>query len=372
MKKCGLIAFLTMCSVIGSAQQYLIKGNITGFPDGSPFLLKDLDVDEVIDSAVMKDHTFTLKGRFPDPPASLWLYSVYNNNFYYVILLIGNDTITVNGDIKDLPFDIAVTGSHTQDEKNALNALTKEQYKSRAILMSSYFSVQGDSAETAQSAILNKINVLDSLNLAVRKKFIDDHQDTYIGMQEMFFLRNQLGRDTLHALYASLPPFLRESRFGARISNFLKIGEPVKAGDGMADFTAYDRDGKSRRPSEYKGRYVLLDFSTTYCGPCMQSVADMRKLTAQYADRLQIISLSGDEGKKTWLTGMDRDQPNWLSLWDGKGIYGEAMLKYGVTGFPTFCLVDPQGKIVSLWSGYGKEKDGSGSLESAIVKAIGK
>jgi hypothetical protein len=69
----------------------------------------------------------------------------------------------------------------------------------------------------------------------------------------------------------------------------------------------------------------------------------MKKLSATYSDKLAIVSLSGDAGKDTWLTGIDRDRPNWLSLWDGKGIYIEAMLKYGVSGFPTFCLVKGHG-----------------------------
>jgi hypothetical protein len=364
---------LSICLVLnGFSQEYIISANITGFPDSTKFFLKDLDTESDIDSARIIHNSFTLNGRLPSPPHSLWLCATYNNNFYYLILLIGNDTISVKGDIKDFPFDLSVTGSKIQDGLNILNALTKEGFKMRQKLIGDYFSLKPDSAKIRGNAIVKAINALDSTNQMVTKRFIRDHLNTYPALQYMYFLRKVYGRDSLRTWYAALAPSMQESQFGLRIFNYLKVGEPVKKGDSMEDFAAFDKDGKVHHPSEYKGKYILLDFSTTYCGPCMQSVADMKKLSAAYSDKLAIVSLSADGGKKTWLTGIDRDQPSWLSLWDGKGIYSETMIKYSVSGFPTFCLVDPQGKILSLWTGYGKNDDGTGTLEEAVIKAIKK
>lgn len=363
---------LSICLALeGASQQYIISANITGFPDSTKFYLKDLDTNSDIDSARIIHHSFSMKGRLGSPPQSLWLCSNYNNNFYYAILLIGNDTISVKGDIKDLPFDVSVTGSKIQDDLNILNALTKEGYKTRQKLVAEYFSLKPDSAKIKGDALVNAMNVLDSTRQDVTRKFIRDHLNTYPALQYIYFLRKAYGRDSMRVWYAALTPSMQQSQFGLRIANYLKVGDPLKQGDLMEDFAAFDKEGKVRRPSEYKGKYILLDFSTTYCGPCMLSVADIKKLATTYPDKLAIVSLSGDGGKKTWLTGVDRDQPSWLSLWDGKGVYSEAMIKYGVSGFPTFCLVDPQGRILSLWTGYGKNDDGTGSLETAVKKAIG-
>lgn len=302
---------LSICLALNSSsQQYIISANITGFPDSTKFFLKDLDTQSDIDSALIIHNSFTLNGRLPSPPHSLWLYANYNNNFYYLILLIGNDTISVNGNIKDFPFDLSITGSKIQDGLNILNAFTKEGYKMRQKLLEEYFSLKPDSAKVRGKVIVNAMNALDSTNQKVTQRFIRDHLNTYPALQYMYFLRKAYGRDSLRTLYAALTPSMQESQFGLRIVNYLKVGDPVKKGDAMVDFTAFDKDGKVHRPSEYKGRYILLDFSTTYCGPCMQSVADMKKLTAAYSDKLAIVSLSGDGGKKTWLDGIDRDQPS--------------------------------------------------------------
>jgi len=372
MKHLSLILLSAFLALSAQSQQYTIKAALTGFPDGTPFYLKDLDVDAVIDSAFISRNTFKMTGRFDDPPQSLWLYCNYKNSFYYVVLLIGNDKISVKGDLKDFPYDLAVTGSRSQDDVNALRGLTKEGYRQRDRLVTEYFALKGDSAEIKGKAIWKTIHGLDSMNETIRKKFVLDHPGSFLTLQELYFLRRVFGRDSLQHLYASLSPSLQQNKMGTRISNYLKVGDPIKTGEAMEDFEAFDRDGKSHRPSDYKGKYILLDFSATYCGPCIQSLEDMKKLSATYPDKLAIITLSGDAGKKTWLEGLDRDHPDWLSLWDGKGIYSQAMLKYGVSGFPTFCLVGPDGKIVSLWSGYGKEKDGAGSLETAVTKQFNK
>lgn len=372
MKLLLLLVLSTCLTFNGSSQQYMISGKITGFPEGAKFFIVNLDTDEVLDSTVIRQNAFIMKGSLIGAPQAIRLYCINNNNLYYTPLLIGNDTISVKGDLKDFPWDLTITGSPTQDGLNLLYALTKEGQKQRSQLVEEYFKLPADSAKTRGYIIWATIAKLDSVDHMITKAFIRDHRNTYAALQYMFFFRNIIGRDTLSSLYASLPPYMQQNEMGLRVANYLKIGDPVKQGDPMVDFSAFDKGGKVHRPSEYKGKYILLDFSSTYCGPCMESVTDMKKLSAAYSNRLAIVSLSADAGKKTWLTGLERDQPSWLSLWDGKGIYSEAMLKYGVSGYPTFCLIDPKGIIVSLWTGYGKNDDGTGSLEEIVTKSIGK
>jgi len=367
MKKTTFLILFFLFSIAGHSQGYQITAHLTGFPDGTVFYLKNLDVDAVIDSTVLRNNAFTLKGSLDATPQSIWLYCNCDNNFYYSSMLIGNEQISVKGDKKDFPFELTITGSPIQDGINVLNLLTKDGYTLRNKLFSEYFTL-GDSLEARKDSILRVIHDLDSVNLVVRTRFIYEHPASYATLRELFYLKKSLGPDTLRHLFAIMPSSLQKSQLGIRITNYLAVGDPVKKGDLMEDFEAFDKEGRSHRPSAYKGQYVLLDFSTTYCGPCIQSLADLRKLSSAYPGKLTIITLSGDVGKKTWLDGLNRDHPDWL--WDGKGIYGRAMLKYGVTGFPTFCLVDPEGKIVALWAGYGKDKNGVGNVEAKLRSII--
>ncbi|MFI5140078.1 MAG: DUF4369 domain-containing protein, partial [Sphingobacteriales bacterium] len=118
MKK-TLLFILAVCTAgIVVAQQYVIKAHITGFNNGAKFYLKDIDADADIDSAFIQNDHFVLNGKLAETPQSLWLYSQTGKNYYYVTLMIGNEDININGDIKDFPFDLSVTGSKTQDEHN--------------------------------------------------------------------------------------------------------------------------------------------------------------------------------------------------------------------------------------------------------------
>ncbi|MFI5138765.1 MAG: TlpA family protein disulfide reductase, partial [Sphingobacteriales bacterium] len=257
-------------------------------------------------------------------------------------------------------------------EHNILVNLTKEDYKKRNLLLEDIFALKGDSSEIKGKKIWKVISKIDSTDDIVTKNFIKTHLNSYEALNNLFYLKNRYPKDTLRQMYNSLTPKLMQSRFGQRINSYLKVGDILKKGDNFADFEAMDKDGAKHRLSEIKGKFILLDFSTTYCGPCIESIEDLKILSKKYADQVQIISFSGDGGKATWLKGINRDQPGWLSLWDGKGNYGETILKYGVTGYPSFFLIDPQGKIVSKWVGYGKDPGKKGSLETEVDEVLTK
>lgn len=370
MKKTALLVLLLALTRLVNAQQYQIKAHVTGFANGTKFYLEDTDVDANIDSAVIKDNEFVMQGKLAYTPQSLWLYATAAQKYYYVVLFMGNDKINIKGDIKDFPFDLSVTGSKTHDEYRVLTEQTKAGYKKRNELVAEYFALKGDSAKIKAKQIWKVIGKIDSTDDAIRKGFIKTHLNSYAGLHELFYLKNKYPKDTLQRMYSSLSPTFKQSYLGQRIGTYLKVGDILKKGDKMADFEALDKSGRKHRLSDIKGKYVLLDFSTTYCGPCMQSLEDLKLVTKKYGDQLEVITFSGDGGKDTWLKGLNRDNPTWLSVWDGKGSYGETIMKYGVTGYPSFVLINPEGNIVSKWSGYGKEPGSKGSLETEMEKLM--
>jgi Domain of unknown function (DUF4369)/AhpC/TSA family len=327
MKKNLLLLFAICFAGFAYAQQYTIKAHITGFPNGTKFYLKDVEVDSDIDSAVIQNDQFVLNGKLVQIPQSLWLCSQFAQKFYYATLMMGNDDILINGDIKNMPFDLAITGLKTQDDHNMLINLTKAGYKKRNELLEEYFALKGDSAKIKSKQIWKVIGKIDSTDEVIRKDFIKNHLNSYEALSELFYLKGKYPTDTLQQMYNSLQPEFKESIYAERIANYIKVGKILEKNDDLVDFTAVDKDGHQHHLSDIKGKYILLDFSTTYCGPCMASVADLRIVSKKYAEKLEIVTFSGDGGKATWLKGVARDNPTWLSLWDGKGNYGETISK---------------------------------------------
>ena len=111
--------------------EYLITGKITGFPDSTKIFLKNINLDEDIDSTYLVKDTFQFKGKFQQDsiPEQLWLYIKLNKgkDFFYTNLLIrNNDNVLITGDRNDFPDYINRTGSKTQEVANSLNVLTRD------------------------------------------------------------------------------------------------------------------------------------------------------------------------------------------------------------------------------------------------------
>ncbi|RWY54091.1 TlpA family protein disulfide reductase [Mucilaginibacter gilvus] len=154
------------------------------------------------------------------------------------------------------------------------------------------------------------------------------------------------------------------------LKNIDKIVE-LKVGDKIYNFEAYDAAGKTHKLSSYTGKYILLDFSSVHCGPCVASADELRMLTKKYKNKLNVITFSADK-KGEWLKGIKDEKVTWVSLNDGTGLRGKTMLKYRAPSFPGFYIISPQGVIVETWVGYEKLTTGTGYLEKHLIKYLKK
>ena len=122
----------------------------------------------------------------------------------------------------------------------------------------------------------------------------------------------------------------------------------VEAGAVAPNFTLPTDNGSTLSLSDYKGKYVLIDFWASWCGPCRASFPAIAKLHDQYAGKLTIIGVSLDRGEAAWRKALDEEKCTWAQAWDQKGV---AAKTYAVSAIPLLVLVGPDGKIIGR---YGK------------------
>ncbi|MFZ4862914.1 redoxin domain-containing protein [Sphingobacterium sp. Mn56C] len=156
--------------------------------------------------------------------------------------------------------------------------------------------------------------------------------------------------DGTEGLWRSLAPQLQQTEMGMQILSRVKGMRSAKIGDPAPDFTLPDKDGNSVSLHDFKGKYVLLDFWATWCGPCLAEMPNVKAMYDRYKDKGFVVvgvSLDRQDTKAKWLTMIADYQYNWVQLSDLKFWNSEAALRYNVNSVPTNYLIDPSGKVIA-------------------------
>jgi len=182
------------------------------------------------------------------------------------------------------------------------------------------------------------------------KSFILIHPDYWISLLQ-FGRLVQAGLVTKPGnKFEAFPPAMQHSPLGRSVHQLILDDEATLGPGKMApDFTASTPDGKPIRLSDLHGKYILLDFWASWCGPCRMENPNVLANYKRYREKnFVVLSFSLDENKTAWQQAIDADHLDWYHAGDGKGWHSTIVQLYKVPSVPKSFLIDPDGKIIAV------------------------
>jgi len=122
----------------------------------------------------------------------------------------------------------------------------------------------------------------------------------------------------------------------------------LEIGSYAPDFSFPNPEGKHISVSDFKGKYLFLDFWASWCTPCRKENPDFVKIYDQFrGQNFEILGIALDKKRENWIDAIKADGLEWPQVSDLKYFDSEIIELYNIQSVPTTILLDPQGKIIA-------------------------
>ncbi|MDB5274298.1 MAG: ccmG [Chitinophagaceae bacterium] len=356
-----LFALLTACSSDKEKEQ--VKGESTlvlklSGVSGSKLLLQELSDKTWITIDSTMDYkgsvSFTVKNAETD--YYRFLDSASNMG---IVILIPGENVTLEGNLKEL---VKTCKSPDSKENNQYYNFQRQLSAIRSPEEEWVKKYQGfmESPKTEDSATyyVTKLRDMQDESDKFVKSYIDSIMPSFAIYSMVNYLRIEKEFDYMYALADRIKkemPDTKYSRLFVGEISRMKTYKDEEATKGKAavgkpapNFTLNDRSGKSISLASLKGKYVLIDFWASWCGPCRAESPNMVKLYNKFKSKnFEILGVSLDGSEDAWNGAIEKDGLNWTHVSDLMQWNSPVVALYGIEGIPATVIVDPQGIIVA-------------------------
>ncbi len=352
-----LSALVALCLILswktGFAQSspltgaLIVKGKIEGLSIGTVSVTTEVFGQKKTFDAPLAQGRFEVKITQPSP--TLYSLVIKEDPAGRLLFFADNGIVQIDA-VKGNIANAKISGSLSNKEFSQYNSMVASYDLKLA-------SIQQVYSELEQSGeLLPKQDSLENVfNLTVQKKdssiqsWIKTHTQSFVSPLVMILNYADNGDPVMmRPMFDGFTSDVKKSYYGNFLDGLMARKEGLNIGKNAPLFSQSDPQGKPITLESFRGKYVLIDFWASWCGPCRQENPNLVRTYQKFKNRnLEILGVSLDNSKDKWLQAIKDDQLTWPHVSDLKFWRNEVAVQYGVQSIPANFLLDKEGKIIA-------------------------
>lgn len=351
IKTLKIALIVVSCPIIAQTNyNYTVSGSLKNVKDNSyVYMHHKWDNKDFTDSAKVKGGKFSFTGKGSEPNM-FWLTKSANiSEQPNLIFFVDGGKTNISGNIDSLQF-ATVTGGQTQKDYTEYTQLMGGYSAKQQAIVAAYNEAR---SKNDQVTMGNKYAEYQSVDKEIKNSlsdFIKNHPKSAVSGYAIYYnyQNANVPVEELEKIVGFLDKSILKTKYGKLGQERLNQLHGTTIGYPALDFSQANPDGKLVSLSDLKGKYVLLDFWASWCGPCRGENPNVVAAFNKYKDKgFTVFGVSLDQNRDKWLGAIKADNLTWTHVSDLKGWGNEVAKMYGISSIPQNLLLDKEGKIIA-------------------------